>query len=108
LLFHFTQTKASCQIPKDKSFQMPVDNVKYFKFSLPIAYYRHDNASQTGKKSCCFSMASESLVPVYGMKFFFLLYRLIICDFNFISSNNGTDNVSKISFFSFISHLAME
>jgi hypothetical protein len=38
----------------------------------------------------------------------FLLYISIICDFNFISSNNGTDNVSKISFFSFISHLAME
>jgi hypothetical protein len=25
----------------------------------------------------------------------FLLYRLIICDFNFISSNNGTDNKNE-------------
>jgi hypothetical protein len=39
-------------------------------------------------------------MPVDNVKYFkFLLYRLIICDFNFISSNNGTDNVSKISFF---------
>ena len=38
----------------------------------------------------------------------FLLYRLIICDFNFISSDNWTDNVSKIHLFSFISHLVME
>ena len=55
-------------------------------------------------------------MPVYNVKYFkfwrkiltFLLYRLIICDFNFISSNNGKYNVSKISFFSFISHLVME
>jgi hypothetical protein len=30
-----------------------------------------NNASQTGKKSCCFSLASESLVPVYGMNKFY-------------------------------------
>jgi hypothetical protein len=69
-LILFNQAPQNVEMKIDKSFQMPVDNVKYFKFWRKILT--------------------------------FLLYRLIICDFNFISSNNGTDNVSKISFFSFL------
>jgi hypothetical protein len=69
LLFHFTRTKALCQIPKDKSLHH-----------------------------------SKCLLIMWNISNFDEKFWL----FCFISSNNGKDNVSKISFFSFISHLAME
>ena len=55
--------------PKPLSWQRP----RFFS-PLPIAYYRHDywplNCKQckpNRQKSRCFSLASESLVPLYGM-----------------------------------------
>ena len=66
MLFHFTQTKASCQIPKDKSLH---------------------------HSKCLLIMWN---ISNFDAKFWLFCF---ICDFNFISSNNGTDNVSKISFF---------
>jgi hypothetical protein len=54
------------------------DNDHVFFPPLPIAYYRHDywplNCKQykpNRQKSRCFSLASESLVPVYGMNKFY-------------------------------------
>ena len=88
MLFHFTQTKASCQIPKDKS-------LHHSKCLLIIW-----NISNFYTKFWLFSGAQ--LAPGEQMLSFVpvLLYRLIICNFNFISSNNGTDNKSSpLSYF---------
>ena len=58
-------------------------------FSLPIAYYRHDywplNCKQykpNRQKSHRFSLASESLVPVYGMNKFYTKNQSTLTLFN--------------------------
>jgi hypothetical protein len=62
----------------NKFFVKTGDNDSVFFPRLPIAYYRHDywplNCKQckpNRKKSHRFSLARESLVPVYGMKIFY-------------------------------------